>query len=209
MGCEITVEIKTDKAQVFTILEKQGYTRIDRWMQISTYWTHLDLNTDPALDAKTRKDSPPTPIPYKTLIANSVIVRDKRGGGEDATLLIHKGKTFDTAGNVTREHQNKCNIDLGANKVFELAGFKNWVTMRAEQLIFANPKCNKSFAVQDVDGLGLYLEIEDRNNNGKTQSDLIHLAKSLGLELGNDFTGIKLPYLLYELYEHRKTPPKV
>jgi len=177
MSFEVTVKIKDDKANAFKILNKLGWKLEKHWVQTSTYWTHLDtLNV----------------VPYRELIENSVLVRDMKGRSENCVEFMYKDKSFDKNGNVVNEQKIVCSVGEEANEILRRAGFKNWVIMKAEQNIFE--KDSKSFCIQDVDGLGLFLEVEEDRG---VVDDLIDFAKSLGLELGNDFVGIKLPYMLY------------
>ena len=109
--------------------------------------------------------------------------------------FMYKDKKFDNNGNVMGEQKTSCSIGENANEILGKAGFKNWVTMKAEQNIFK--KESKSFCIQDVEGLGLFLEIEDSDGCGNSFEELIDFAERLGLELGDDFRGIKLPYSVY------------
>lgn len=175
MDLEITAKIECDRSTAFLILENNGWRLVKAYNQDTTYWTHLDISDV---------------VDYRTLITNSILVRDT-----ETKLLIYKQKQFDVNGNVIGEEKfeqiiQDCTV---VNKMFELAGFKNWTTTITEQLIFAKDK--SEFCIQDVQSLGLYLEIENRE--GQTIDELIVLAKGLGLPLGDDFVGIKLPYLVY------------
>ena len=176
MSAEITVKINSDKKTVISLFKKAGYNITRQWTQISTYWTHLNITET---------------VDYKTLITNSILIRQE----EKSPTLIYKNKQFDNKGNVIAEEQTKQYIQSTktANKIFKLAGFKNWVTMTAEQMIFTKGK--NEFCIQDVENLGLYLEAENRN--GETLEELISFAKKLNLPLDNDFVGVKLPYLVY------------
>ena len=176
MTSEITVEIQCDKKTAMEILKKGGYALTKNWTQVSLYWTNLDIS-------KT--------VDYKTLITNSLLVRT----AESECVIMHKIKQFDDNGNVIAEEkvQQKVQDAYTTNKIFELSGFKNWVVMTAEQLILTNGKTE--FCMQDVEGLGLYLEAE--NNNGESLDGLISFANGLRLPLGDDFVGVKLPYLVY------------
>ena len=183
MKSEITVKILCGRKECFGIL-REKFELIARWTQTSYYWTHLSIDRT---------------VPYKRLLDNSVLVRDMNFGERMKEVwLIYKQKTLDKNGNVVAGSKTSCKVESaeGANKIFRAANLKNWVTMKAEQYIFKNS--DLEFCVQDVDGLGLYLEIEQRGSMAKEPIEgMIVVAKSLGLPLGDDFVGVKLPYELY------------
>ena len=179
MDKEITVQIHTNVAEASQILIDNGFKPVKTWVQTSSYWTHLDVSGSKKL-------------PYKDLLGNSVITRTAEWGSE----IIHKTKHIGSDGNVIGEDKITSSIDNfeTTNQILMRAGLLNWITMTADQYIFR--KDNMELCLQDVEDLGLFMEIEATRND-ETIETLITCAKSLNLPLGDDFVGIKLPYMLY------------
>ena len=176
MFSEITVEVLCTFDEAARIIEARGFSFSHRYKMHDTYWAticHIDRT-------------------YKELIERSFLVRefDDNYGNR----ITYKRKIFDENDNVISEQKTDCVITdvVAANKIFAQVKLNNWITKKADLIIYTKDGVEVCFQI--IDCLGIFIEIEQEDC--KNISKLITFAKSLGLPLGDDFH-LKLPYLLY------------
>ena len=165
------------KQQAIAAIKMEGFNYVKKRLMHDTYYTHLPRG---------QRHS------YRELMANSILLRRF----DDAnSQMVYKHKFFDANGNVFFEDKYDCDIGRWSDavKIMSLANFNMWCEKKAELHIFE--KNRREICVQDVEGLGIFLEIES-GTSIQSIPDLIKLAKSLNLPLDEDFH-VKLPYLLY------------
>jgi len=190
MQSEVTAEILCDIETIYNILQKKGFFFKEQLKQIDHYYTHLPINS-----ATT----------YKELALNSFLLREivlkRRYMAGESSVLLYKRKRFDAAGNVIGEEKVSCDIEdtASADAVFQAAGLNNWCVKSITGHIFK--KGNQELLIQEVDGLGIFVEIEEfeqqKGTNYQRIEELIAFAKGLGLPLGNDMH-VKINYLLFQ-----------
>ena len=128
---------------------------------------------------------------YKDLIENSILLRNLTGDVNE-TELIFKNKVFDNNGNVIEEEKHKTKIDdfESVLKILKCAKLYNWCKLKQKLFIYKNAE--KELCVQDVDGLGIFIEYEEDPSykNLKTEEKInlmINYLKGLNLNLGENF----------------------
>lgn len=182
---EITVQVFGSKEAIQQKLEAQGFNLEHH--TIMTDWYFSKLETD-ALKK----------LSYENIIKNSLIVRELNIDGKIKSLLHFKDKEFDEKGNVITEEKLTEQLTSAPNcaKLLNSAGFNNWICVVQDMYIYTNG--NMHFALQIVDGLGIYIEYEEDesvaglNPHNKVETMLGKL-KGLGLNLGSD-TNVKKVY---------------
>ena len=184
-GTEVTVKINTEKSMVIDIFKNLGYICVDSFVLKDFYFTHLgDLLN----------------VSYSDLLEHSILLRQKSdASGVISQSLCHKSKTIDDRGNVISESKTSTAIvDLEACKmVFERAGLNNWCNLVNKSKVYK--KGEISLVLQDVQGLGLFLEVEEYPSIAGLASDakfsaLCSFVDSLGLDIGPDYS-CKKPFL--------------
>ncbi|MBQ9792238.1 MAG: hypothetical protein IJW32_00635 [Clostridia bacterium] len=128
---------------------------------------------------------------YKELIENSILLRNLTGDVNE-TELIFKNKHFDKSGNVIEEEKLKTNVDNFEDtlKILKCAKLYNWCKLT--QKLFIYKQDEKELCVQDVDGLGIFIEYEEEPFMREMSIDeklnkMINNLKELNLKLGEDF----------------------
>lgn len=174
---EITVQIMFSRQQTIAVLRMEGFRLVNKKLMHDMYYTHLPHD---------QKHS------YRDLIANSVLLRRI---SDAKNKVIYKHKFFDANGNVFSEERTDCIVDcwVDMTKIFGLANFPMWCEKRT--ILYVFERDGREICLQEVDGLGLFMEIES-DKYTKCKDDLVRLAESFRLPLGDDFH-VKLPYLLY------------
>ena len=165
------------KLQAIAAIKMEGFKYVKKRLMHDMYYTHLPRDQVHS---------------YKDLMANSILLRHY----DDATShMIYKHKFFDADDHVFFEDKYICPVGRWseASKIISLANFNMWCEKKTELHIFE--KNRREICVQDVEGLGLFLEVES-GTDIQSLPDLIKLARSLRLPLDEDFH-VKLPYLLY------------
>ena len=126
------------------------------------------------------------------IFKDNILVRETVG---KRTLLVNKIKKLDDNGVVIGERKVKCPIadslsgynflcSIGYKKVFELKDHNLLVTNGVNEIY-----------IQDVDGLGTYIEMEQKNlllknTNGDTIEELVNTIKKYNLPL--DYSDISV-----------------
>lgn len=183
---EICVQSYSSKPVVISKLEQNGYVFKDNFYVYDNYYTHF-------LKDVVRK------IDYATLVANTVLLRTKKQSNIQTHYLIFKNKTINSKNEVIKEETVQTRIENmeEAKRIFSLSGFNNWSRVIIEETEYV--KGNITITIQDVQGLGLFLEIEENKQTpGDSETkfnELIYIANSLGLDLGKDYS-CKKNYLL-------------
>ncbi|MCL2570427.1 MAG: hypothetical protein FWE16_04450 [Firmicutes bacterium] len=75
----------------------------------------------------------------------------------------------------------------------QAAGLNKWCSVEGTLFVFEN-KSGQEIFFQEINGLGLFMEIEQEQ--GQTIDDLINLAKGLSIKLGSDFQVKKVEKLM-------------
>lgn len=98
---------------------------------------------------------------YENLLSNSFLVRKVSSETENSVSLIYKNKEIDKYRNVISEEKTKVLVDdLNKTlKIFDLGKLNRWCELTQHMTIFNNSKYE--FAVQEVEGLGLFIEFEE------------------------------------------------
>lgn len=127
------------------------------------------------------------------------MLRTKKQSNIQTHYLIFKNKTINSKNEVIKEETVQTRIENmeEAKRIFSLSGFNNWSRVIIEETEYV--KGNITITIQDVQGLGLFLEIEENKQTpGDSETkfnELIYIANSLGLDLGKNYS-CKKNYLL-------------
>lgn len=124
------------------------------------------------------------------ILSNYVLVRETVG---KKVMLVIKNKEINEKGEVICQKSIKCQIsnrDDGYNFMMNL-GYKKFLELNDHNVLLSNGK--NEIYIQDIDGLGVYIEMEQKNlllenNNGDTLEELINNLKQYNLPIDdNDF----------------------
>lgn len=185
---EITVQVYDDLNVVKQKLEVKGFKMIEEFFMHDYYFSKHSIDK-----LKT--------YTFDELIKNSFLIR-KMVDANPKTMLMFKDKTIDENNNVISEEKIKCNIDNAekAIKIFNNCGLTNWCNISQDILIYE--KESIAFALQIVEGLGVFIEYEeDASMADLTEKQKIDLMlsnlKTLGLNLGDDYSCKKV-YLMFK-----------
>lgn len=188
---EITVEVFEPKQTLINKLINLGFINTKNFSMNDKYYSIIPKNR---LAERC----------FESIIRNSFLLRKihiENSNEDDVQLLIYKDKIFDEQGNVIAEEKVQTHIDSVDKHatIFEKSGFSPYATINSYNQIFKNG--NIEFAIQDVDGLGLFIEFEEYEEIANlTPEEKIHILKEticgLGLTLGNDFNCKKLEMVL-------------
>ena len=114
--------------------------------------------------------------------------------------MCYKNKVIDENENVIAEEKIKTKIDDLQNtlKILNSANITNWCNLKQDMIIYSNNKVE--FALQIVENLGVFIEFEETEEiSSWSEKDkinyLVNYLKSLGLNLGKDFS-CKKPYMM-------------
>lgn len=176
---EITVQVFNSLNEVKSILEKQGFAVYRKLKLNDYYFSKYNLEAIKNL-------------PYSEILKNSFLIREVSGENYHVELC-YKNKTLDENENVISEEKVKCNVDdfETAIKVLESAGLKHWCNIKQDMLVFTREHIE--FALQDVEGLGLFIEFEENESMKEMTSIekfefMKNYLQKLGLKLGNNFS---------------------
>lgn len=181
---EITVQVLCTEEELKQILLSAGYEITSTYTLHDHYFTSLP--------------HPIIGLDFKTLIASSFLVREIEENNESETHLVFKNKIFDKSGKTVLTEE-KIKTSLGnrekALSIFEKAGFLPYASIVNHSTNFKSGEID--IAVQRVDGLGLFIELEQLpSQKGKTEQTIIAELKQilidLRLPLGNNFACQKL-----------------
>ncbi|MBR3116785.1 MAG: hypothetical protein IKF36_02795 [Bacilli bacterium] len=191
---EITVKVNESKDSVVSKLIKNGFKQTSDEYGDDIYLTKdLDiLNKDNIFD----------------ILNKSVIIRHHHGDFRDERkFLILKDKKYKD-GKVTTEEIYSVQIDNIDNmiKILETIGFKELV--RKNQYFNDYTKDDITFILEDVEGIGLLIEYENKEDfNFKNDDEIIeekikmyNYIKSLGIDIGDDYDIKKAYELIIKKY---------
>lgn len=183
---EITVQVFDDEKTINEKLMENGYEASREFKLFDWYFTKYD-------DVKS--------MAYEDLINSSFLIRYIEDEDGKNTHICYKSKEFDKNGNVIGEEKIKTNIDNldKAINIFKNAKLNNWVNVKNFSTVYTNEK-GFEIALQKIDGLGIFFEIEEDDslsglNSEEKFEELSKIVKSLGLNIGNDFS-CKKPFML-------------
>ena len=128
------------------------------------------------------------------ILKNNVLVRETVG---KSISLVKKNKTYDNKGNIINEKKTKCNINsVQEGYEFMLGiGYKEAFRISDHNILVTNG-INEIY-IQDVDGLGTYVEMEDKNlllkhKNGNNLEELVGAIKKYNLPLDYNDICVKM-----------------
>ncbi len=183
---EICVQVLSDLDTVKSELTDKGFEFIEYYNNHDIYFS-----TIPEEDIHN--------VEYKALLDRSIIIRHIKGSESDDRYIVYKSKTIDDAGNVVNEKKTKLVIDdiAKAKAIFSGLGLTRWCEYDNENYVYK--KGDISIIVQYVRELGVFFEIEEfefmsEKSSTEKFDELIKIARSLGFDLGDDFS-CKKPYL--------------
>lgn len=119
------------------------------------------------------------------ILSNYVLVRETVG---KRIMLVLKNKKINENGEFVSQKSVKCQIsnkDEGYNFMLNL-GYKKFLELNDHNVLLTNGK--NEIYIQDVSGLGVYLEMEQKNllldnNNGDTLEEMIDNLKQYNLPI--------------------------
>lgn len=177
---EITVQVFNKLEEIKTILDKQGFAHIKTKTLNDYYFSRFDNQTIKELH-------------YPQLLANSFLIREIGLPDKKIVELLYKNKSIDENGVVISEEKIKSNLDDFENavKVLKKAGLNCWCNLKQDLFIYAKEKIE--FALQVVEGVGIFIEYEeDESMTGLSEQEKINIMlanlKEIGLKLGDDYS---------------------
>ena len=185
---EVTVKVLNSLDETEKILKEKGFELIEKWTLIDHYFSKFSKK-----QLKNMK--------FSEIIDNSFLLRQIISN-DSKQQLIYKKKEFDENENVLSEEKLCANIDdiEKARKIFSLAGLTEWCNLTDGNYLYKN----KDFEIdlQVIDDLGIFIEFEENKNmtnlsNIEKMEKMTNLLKTLGLNLGKDFSCQKI-YLKYK-----------
>ena len=198
---EITVEVLETKASLLDKLTYCGFVQTGEFTMLDRYYSPKNIQQ---LYSRS----------FESIIRNSFLLRTirekKENEDEEINILIYKDKLFDEKGDVIAEEKVQTYIDSAEKhaEIFKKAGFTPYATIKSSNLVYKNKDIE--FAIQDVDGVGLFIEFEEYDNiSHLTPEEKIEALKNTllqyNLSLGSNFGCKKL-----ELYlkQHKQEQSK-
>lgn len=134
------------------------------------------------------------------LLSNYVLVRETVG---KRIILTLKNKEINSKGEIVKQSSIKCqitNVDDGYKFMKEL-GYKKMLEIKDHNILLSNGK--NEIYVQDVEGLGAYVEMEQKNllltnNNGDNIEEMINTLNSYDLKIDKSNYFAKKSYDMLE-----------
>ena len=184
---EITVEVLENEGAIKLKLNELGFNVVRHVVMTDSYFSKF--STEELLK-----------MSYGKIMSNSFLVR-KLAGDTNCTLLHYKDKKLDNVGNVIAEEKLAEPVTDFENcvKIFKQANINNWCNIVQDMYIYKGN--DMEFALQIVDGLGIFIEYEeDASVAGlKPEEKVVKMVKKLnsfGLNLGKDHS-VKKVYLKF------------
>lgn len=182
---EITCQVFDSLENVFKCLKNQGYVQTDKFVLDDNYFCSYSIS-----EAKR--------LSYAKLISRSILIREITDTTKEIQL-IYKNKKLDKLGNVVKEEKYKTKIESGfeAKKILLSAGMNCWCHLVQDCCVFERD--GNSLCLQNIKGLGLFVEIEENDgmrNLPSTQKieDLKLFVHTLNIKIGSDYF-CKKPYM--------------
>jgi predicted adenylyl cyclase CyaB len=152
-------------------------------------------------------------VEFKDLYKNSCLIRNvtlerKYFSPEGITTLLYKKKEFNENDHIESEEKISCQIDnvAKAKRIFTSMGLKNWCTKKITGYIFKRNVME--MLVQEVEGFGLFIEIEQFRNKTdtykKAMDKLIKFVNELNIPIKPDYH----VNIAYEMYLRSQTTPR-
>ncbi|MGI5842313.1 MAG: hypothetical protein ACOX6H_03385 [Christensenellales bacterium] len=189
METEVTYQIFNTLSETLDALEKNGYKLTEKYQLIDLYFTHFKKEEIEKLD-------------YQTLIKNSFLVRQIIEENCVTNNLVYKHKQFNSAGNVIEEQKIKVEINSPEKtaEILTKAGLTNWCTLNDK--IHAYEKDGIIYSIQDVENLGLFVEVEEYESikhlsAQEKLAEMQKIVKNLPLKTGAEHN-CKKPYMLLQ-----------
>ena len=186
MQTEITVQVFNPKQEIEAILREKGFAVTETYTMHDWYFSKHSWRKIQRLT-------------YPRLLQHSFLVRSICGE-QQKHYITYKNKMCDKKGNCLQEEKiNVCVDDAEkAVTIFQKAQCTLWAEVKNSTTVYKQK--NICFALQDIEGLGIFLEFEESEDmQGMSVLEKVRAltlqAQSLGLTLGNDYF-CKKPYLL-------------
>ncbi len=185
METEITVEVFESEDEAIKKISALGFEKLRQFYMNDSYFSKYSTN-------KLKK------MQYKNVIKNSFLVREFVGNN-DKVLLVYKNKVVKNDIVLMEEKVNaKLDEKSSAVKILKLAGLNNWCNANQHLTIFK--KGDFEFALQMVEGLGLFIEYEEDESVAGLEPNekinkMIEKLSGLGLKFGNDYS-CKKPFMI-------------
>lgn len=183
---EITVQVFEEKEKILNHLKEQGFD-LERTFQLNDWYyiKHDDISS----------------MTYQDLISQSILLRQIITNKESCQICF-KDKTYDDVGNVISEEKIVSHIDnlSKTQQIFDHAGLNNYCTLLNSSFVFR--KGELYFAVQVIEGLGIFIEYEEDETlpQGLSPHEKINImldrVKSLGLSVGDNYSCKKVEMYL-------------
>lgn len=192
MKTEITVKLFEDKDTILAKLRDRKVEFVENYTVVDHYFTKMSRQE--LYNSSTGAKS------YNNIIRNSIILREiDNGDGDRKARIVHKNKVLDANGNVISE--DKLGTSIGntttVSKILERAGLNCWCELVNHSTVYRVGEFD--LAIQDIDGLGRFLEIEEPDSmkgwsNEEKFEYMKKFVQSLNLDIGENFS-CKKPYM--------------
>ena len=192
MKTEITVQLFEDKDTILAKLKDRKVEFVENYTVVDHYFTKMSRQE--LYNSSTGAKS------YNNIIRNSIILREiDNGDGDRKAKIVHKNKVLDANGNVISE--DKLGTSIGntttVSKILERAGLNCWCELVNHSTVYRVGEFD--LAIQDIDGLGRFLEIEEPDSmkgwsNEEKFEYMKKFVQSLNLDIGENFS-CKKPYM--------------
>lgn len=176
---EITVQVFDDINTIKNKLKNLNFLVIEKYEMTDYYYSKYSME-------ELKK------MPYSCLIKNSLLIRDIKDSNPKIQM-VYKDKILDSNNNVISEEKIKVKVDNLENtlKILDLINMTCWCNVNQNMIVYK--KDNIEFAIQIIDGLGIFIEYEeDKTMSNLSEYEKINLMKnnlnSLGLNLGTDYS---------------------
>lgn len=189
---EITIQVFEDISKIKTKLKHLGYKETEEFTGKDSYFSTLS-------QAQIQKAS------YKDLLSSSIIVRSFKTKGVDtlSNYMVFKNKILDEFNNVISEEKISTKVDNLENtlKILKAAKLNNWLNLNQQNAFYKLGEV--VITIGTVEGLdGSFIEIEEyksiKDFSPEEKIDiLLKLAKSLGFEVGKDYS-VKKAFMLFK-----------
>ncbi len=167
---EICVKSLDSKDEVLEKLKNLGFTIKEEFMMKDIYYVKDNIEISFSNS--------------HNLLSDYILVRNV----EDRVEFVIKRKKYDDTGDILYQENLKCginNVDCGC-RFIEALGYKELFRINDLNILLSNGK--NEIYVQDVEELGVYLEMESKNiysnnDNGKSIEEIIDNFNSYNLNV--------------------------
>ena len=192
---EITVEVLEPKQSLTDKLTSYGFIQNCEFTMLDRYYSPKSIQQ---LNGRS----------FESVIRNSfllrTIIKKQENDDEEVNILIYKDKLFNEKGDVIAEEKVQTYIDNAEKhaEIFQKAGFVPYATIKSSNLVYK--KGDIEFVVQDVDGVGLFIEFEEYESiSHLSPEEKIETLKNtllqFDLSLGTNFSCKKLELYLKQI----------